>query len=75
MHRDVQHIVTLVEDFLDALAVVHVGVEHRHAAEALAQHLGGNRGVVQVAEATRRFGAGVVPRWSAQGVSRRLAVE
>ncbi len=61
MNRHVQHIVSLVEDFLDALAVVHVGVEHCDFAEFATQHLGGDCAVVQEAEPTCRFSAGMVP--------------
>ncbi|MNR60206.1 hypothetical protein D3C85_1816360 [compost metagenome] len=36
VHRHVQDVVTFVEDFLDTLTMVHVGVEHGYTAKALA---------------------------------------
>ncbi|MNN53986.1 hypothetical protein D3C81_1687760 [compost metagenome] len=55
--------------------MVHVGVEHCDFAELATQHLGGDCGVVQEAEATCGFGAGMVPWWPAQGISGLVAFD
>ncbi|MNZ35200.1 hypothetical protein D3C78_525910 [compost metagenome] len=75
MHRHIQHIPAVVEDFLNPLPVVHVGIEDGHAAVAAAQGLGSDSGVVEVAETTGRIEARMVAWRPAQGIGRRLAVE
>ena len=72
---DVQHVGAVVEDLLDALTVMHVGVEDGHALELGAQRLRGNGGVVQVAEAAGCFAARVMAGRAAQRVSGALAME
>jgi len=70
---DVEDVVALPEDFLDALAVVHVGVEDGDFVVGLAQVVGSDGGVVQKAEAAGGVGAGVVARRATDGVGAGLA--
>ena len=69
MQRDEQHAVVLPEDLLRAVAVMHVVVDDRHAADAmLGLHVTGSDGdVVDETEAHRRPGPGVMPRRPHQG--------
>ena len=60
--RDIQHIVALIENFLNALAVVHVGVEHDDAGVASFKMLSSNGGIVEKAEASCGIDARVVAR-------------
>ncbi|MDT4839062.1 hypothetical protein FQZ97_728420 [compost metagenome] len=73
--RHIQHVAAFVEDFLDALAVVHVGIQDRHARKPRDQALGGDRGVVQVAEAARGVAPGVVAGRAADRVGVAIARE
>ncbi|KXS54706.1 MAG: hypothetical protein AWU57_886 [Marinobacter sp. T13-3] len=59
--RDVQHIAAIVENFLDALAVMHVGVQDRDARKPALHVLGGNRCVIQVTEPAGGILAGMMP--------------
>ncbi|MDT4851905.1 hypothetical protein FQZ97_861140 [compost metagenome] len=68
--RQRQHIVAVKEDRLGAITVVHVPVQHRHAANTVAG-LGGfhcDGDVRQVAEAHAAIGQAVVPRRPRQGI-------
>ena len=67
MDRDRQHIGTLVEDRLCAVAVVVVDIEHRDAwRTAVAQRLHGERSIVEEAVAAEEVAAGVVTRRARQ---------
>ncbi len=68
MQRDGEHRRVVEEDLLRPVAVVHVPVDDRHALDpALAlRPAGGDRDVVDEAEAHRRAALGVVARWAQQ---------
>ena len=68
MDGDVQHITAIVEDFLDALSVVHVGIQDHRTREPAFHMLGSDGGIVQVAEAPGGVFAGVVAGWAAYGI-------
>jgi hypothetical protein len=71
-HR--QHVVALVEDVLLAVAVVVVDVQDRHLA-VVRQEVGGDGGVVEVAEAAEAAALGVVARRAHQGIGQGRAVQ
>ena len=75
MHRHVKHVVAVVEDFLHALSVVHVRIEHRHFAEAATQDLCRDGCVIDIAKASGRITARVVSRGTAQRIGLRLSIE
>ncbi|MNO65982.1 hypothetical protein D3C76_567600 [compost metagenome] len=69
--RGEQHIASLVENRLGAVAVVVIDVEDRDFFVALIEErLGSDGGVVEVAITTHQIAGGVVSRWTAQGESR-----
>ena len=61
MDRADQHVRPFPEDELRAVAVMHVDVDDRDLAEALGQLMGGDRGIVEVADPGHQVGIGVVP--------------
>ena len=72
----VQDVATPPEDLLGAVAVVVVEVEDRDVGAGLAgDRLGGDRGVVEVAEPAVHRARGVMPGRPAQPVGRALAAE
>src|SRR5690554_7481567 len=73
MDGDVQHIAAIVEDLLDTLAMVHVGIQDHRAWEPAFQVFGGNGGIVQVAETTGGVFTGVVAGRAAHGIGIALA--
>ncbi|MCY1358983.1 hypothetical protein D9M69_455330 [compost metagenome] len=75
VHRHVEHVIAVVENLLNTLTMVHVGIQHRYPRKTGAQYLRRHRRVVHITETTRRFGPGVVTRWPAQGIGCRLAIE
>ena len=76
MHRDEQHVCPAPENALGAVAVVAVDVEDGHALRApVAQALGGEGGVVEVAMPARPRRVGVMSGWAADGVGEARAVD
>ena len=56
MQRDEQHIVAIIKDALRTVAVVVIDVQDRDPGGTLiAEHLGRDRGVVQIAIAPRQI--------------------
>jgi hypothetical protein len=59
MDRGVEDVAAAVKDLLRAVAVMGIDIEDRDAAEPLAQTLGADGGVVEIAESRGPVGAGV----------------
>ena len=74
VNRDRQHVAAGPEDALGAVAVMDVDVEDRDPLVAGAQPLGGDRAVVEEAEAAGHVGEGVVARRPAQRIGGALAL-
>src|SRR5699024_10489931 len=51
MDGDIDDVITLIEDLLNALPVVHVRIQNDHTLVRLPQHLAGNGRVVQITKA------------------------
>ncbi len=70
MQRNGENVAARIENILRAIAVMHIDVDDGHAVIALAQHFGGHRRPVQIAEAAGVFRTGVMARRAAQGIGR-----
>ena len=76
VQRHVLHVVTVVENFLCAIAVVVVHVQHGDLSPgALHDVVCSNGRVVEEAVAAVQVAGGVMPRWATQPVHRTLAGE
>src|SRR5699024_1991249 len=75
MDGDIDDVITLIEDLLNALPVVHVRIQDDHTLVRLPQHLTGNGCIVQITEAACSVCPCMMTRRPAQGVGRRLTIE
>ena len=75
MDRNGQHIVAAIEDRLRAVAVMNIDIEDGDPLVFRAQMLGGERGVVEIAETAGPVAIGMMPGRPAQRVGDGLALE
>jgi hypothetical protein len=62
VHGTIEHVAAAIEDRLRAVAMMRVEIDDGDTLELATQHLGGNGGIVEIAEARAAVGIGVVPR-------------
>ena len=75
MDRHGQHVGALVEDALRAVAVMQVDVDDRHARGEAAKVLGGDRRIVEEAEAAGDIAEGMMARRAAERIGGAFACQ